>query len=174
MRIPIIGLLILAAPAAAVANNPKKTARLDVTSPSFENNEAIPVEYTCEGAQVAPPLSWSKVPKGTRSIAILVDDPEATNGTFTHWLVTNIPPTTSSTSTNGLPQQALESNNGKGEKGYTGPCPPSGTHHYHFQVFALDRTLPETMSRGDFMNAIAGHTLASGKLVGTYTKQPGR
>jgi Raf kinase inhibitor-like YbhB/YbcL family protein len=174
----LLGLLVLSIlPASALADTAKRTPRspasLDVTSTAFKNNEVIPSEYTCDGTGGAPPLSWSNVPAGTKSTAILVDDPDAPKGTFTHWLVTGIPATATSTS-GGLPSQAVESKNDKGTSGYTGPCPPSGRHHYQFHVYALDITLPKAMTRADFLNAISGHILATGQLVGTYQKHAGK
>src|SRR5262245_4923228 len=116
MRNTMIGLAVVtcvAAPALAddARSGPARTPEtLTVTSRAFQANEPIPSEHTCDGAQIAPPLSWSRVPAGTRSIAILVSDPDAPKGTFTHWLVTGIPPTTTST-TGRLPQGAVESKN---------------------------------------------------------------
>jgi Raf kinase inhibitor-like YbhB/YbcL family protein len=171
MRASILSVLVLAAaPTAAFAQG--KTHALDVTSTAFEKNAAIPVEYTCEGSNISPPLAWSTVPTGTKSIAILVEDPEATRGTFTHWFVTGIEPTTTSLGKEGnLPTGALAMKNDKGETGYAGPCPPTGMHHYHFRVFALDVAKVKATSRAAFLSEIKGHTLASGDLVGTYEKQ---
>ena len=170
MRASILPVLVLAAaPTAAFAG---KTHALEVTSTAFGKNEAIPVEYTCEGGNMSPPLAWSAVPATTKSIAILVEDRDAPRGTFTHWLVTGISPTTTSLGKEGnLPTGAVVMKNDKGETGYAGPCPPSGTHHYHFRVFALDLAKVKAMSRADFLIEIKGHTLASGDLVGTYAKQ---
>jgi Raf kinase inhibitor-like YbhB/YbcL family protein len=161
---------------AVFADPPKRTAAtLQVHSSAFNNNGAIPEEYTCEGAEVSPPLAWSAVPSRTKSIAILVEDPDAPKGTFTHWLVTGIPPTTTSLDQGAaLPAGAIVSKNDKGAAGYAGPCPPSGRHHYKFQVFALDIGLPKGLTRLDLASAIKGHVLASGMLVGTYQKQAGR
>src|SRR5260370_127745 len=99
-------------------------AQMSVTSSAFESGAAIPSEYTCDRGEKTPPLSWSNVPTGTKSIAILVDDPDAPNGTFTHWMVTNIPPSQTSLSAGGsLPQGAMAAKNGKGTTGYAAPCP---------------------------------------------------
>lgn len=148
------------------------TRTLTVTSDAFQANQAIPSEYTCDGGEQTPPLSWSGVPRDAKSVAVLVEDPDAPKGTFTHWIVTNIPPSETSLPANGsLPQGAVAAKNDKGATGYAAPCPPSGTHHYHFRVFALDRTLAQPASRADFMKAIQGHVLAQGDLVGTYTRQ---
>lgn len=162
--------LALAALSSYAEANMSKT--LTVTSTAFEAGKAIPAEYTCDGGEKTPPLSWSNVPAQAKSIAILVEDPDAPKGTFTHWMVTNIPPTETSLSENGsLPQGAVAAKNDKGATGYAGPCPPSGTHHYHFRVFALDKTLAHTTSRAEFLHAIKGHVLAQGDLMGTYSHQ---
>jgi hypothetical protein len=166
-----ISLLLVALPALAAAN-PMNNKSLTVSSDAFKPNAAIPAEYTCEGGEKTPPLSWSGVPSDAKSIAILVEDPDAPKGTFTHWIVTNIPPSESSLSANGaLPQGAVAAKNDKGATGYAAPCPPSGTHHYHFHVFALDKTLAQPATRAAFMNEIKGHVLAQGELVGTVSKR---
>ena len=166
MRSTIIGLFLLSAPA-ALADTPRPSAEtLAVTSSAFTNNQSIPREYTCDGVEIAPPLSWSRVPTATQSVAILVDDLDARH--FTHWLVTGISPSTTTTS-NGLQTSASESMNDKGSTGYAGPCPTAGTHRYEFRVYALDTTLPKSLTRADFTSYITGHVLASGRLVGTYT-----
>lgn len=172
MRSSILSLVILSlVPAIAQASPRAKgaPAALEVTSPAFDDGAPIPKEYTCDGDQLSPPLAWSKAPAGTQSIAILVEDPDAPKGTFTHWLVTGIAPTvTSLRRGTALPDGAIAAKNDKDQAGYTGPCPPSGQHHYRFSVFALDTTLPSKLDRVDFRRAIDGHVLAAGVLVGTY------
>ncbi len=144
---------------------------LQVTSPAFRADEAIPPEYTCDGRSITPPLAWSTVPSNTRSIAVLVEDPDASRGSFTHWLVTGIPPTTTALSKDDkLPDGAMVGRNGKGVFGYTGPCPSSGRHHYYLRVYALDMEIARPESRSVFLAAIDGHVLAEGELVGTYQK----
>jgi Raf kinase inhibitor-like YbhB/YbcL family protein len=161
-----IALCLVALPVLASAG-PNKT--LTVTSDAFKAGEAIPTEYTCEGASKAPPLSWSGVPSEAKSVAILVEDPDAPKGTFTHWIVTNIP--ASETSLSGaLPAGAMAAKNDKGAIGYAAPCPPSGTHHYHFHVFALDKTIEQPPNRAAFMKEMKGHVLAHGDLIGTVSK----
>lgn len=146
-------------------------APLTVTSSAFGTNESIPGEYTCFGDGKRPPLSWSNVPAGTKSIAVLVDDPDAPKGTFTHWIVTNIPPTTTSLPAGAaLPKGAIEGRNSKGSRGYIAPCPPSGMHHYHYFVYALDTKIAPAASRAELMKEIEGHILASGELVGMYER----
>jgi phosphatidylethanolamine-binding protein (PEBP) family uncharacterized protein len=149
--------LVIALVPTTLAAQPQARPTLDVTSSAFANNGAIPSDYTCDGGGMSPPLSWSKAPEGTKSIAVLVEDPDAPHGTFTHWLVTGIAPTATS-----LP---------RGAAGYTGPCPPSGRHHYLFRVFALDTTPASGLSRPQFLTAINGHVLATGQLVGTYQRK---
>jgi Raf kinase inhibitor-like YbhB/YbcL family protein len=154
---------------------PAVNSTLTVTSDAFKTNEAIPREYTCDGSQSTPPLSWSGIPSNAKSIAILVVDPDAPKGTFTHWIVTNLPPTATSLAENSaLPDQAIAAKNDSGTVGYTGPCPPSGTHHYHFNVYALDTKIGQPTGRADFMAEIKGHVLAQGELVGTYSRQAAR
>jgi Raf kinase inhibitor-like YbhB/YbcL family protein len=172
--------MIAAVPVSTLAQNPatapaktvkRAKASLKVTSTAFTANQAIPADYTCDGAQVPPPLAWSAVPKATRSIAVLVEDPDAPGGSFTHWLITGLPPTMTSLPTGGaLPEGAVAAKNGKGEPGYVGPCPPSGRHHYHFHVYALENTVPAPASKDDFLSASDGHVLAEGDLVATYQK----
>jgi Raf kinase inhibitor-like YbhB/YbcL family protein len=171
MRTSLFTLLCLAAvPASAHAN--KKPMNLTVTSTAFSANETIPAEYTCDGAENTPTLTWSEVPKNTKSVALLVEDPDAPKGTFTHWLVTNIEPTVTTIGPGtSIPEGAVAAKNDKGKEGYAGPCPPSGTHHYHFRVFALDKMIAPPTSRAAFLKEIKDHVLAEGELVATYTKQ---
>ncbi len=178
MRTSIFSLLFMATvPASTLADTSpqSKTASLTVTSSAFKANEAIPTEYTCDGAETSPSLSWSGVPADAKSIAILVEDPDAPEGTFTHRLVTDIPPTITSIDKGAsLPTGAMAAKNDKGNAGYAGPCPPTGRHHYHFRVYALDKTLGKVTSRSEFLSAIEGHVLAQGELVGTYQRQASR
>lgn len=144
---------------------------LEVTSSAFSANQALPPKYTCDGTQTTPPLAWSRVPAGTQSIAILVEDPDAPGGLFTHWLVTGIAPTTTALGAGAaLPQGATAARNGKGRLGYDGPCPPHGRHRYVFRVFALDTAVPPPRDRDAFLSAIHGHILAEARLVGTYQR----
>ena len=157
----------VALPAIAAA----EPATLQVTSSAFAANQPIPPRYTCEGTQVSPPLTWSGVPRGTESIAILVDDPDAPKGTFTHWLVTGIPPTRTSLAAGAeLPAGAMAAKNSKSEARYSGPCPAEGRHRYVFHVFALDIAIASPRTKDEFLASIDGHVLAEGQLVGTYQK----
>jgi len=165
MRKLIIGLCAIA-PAIARADIKK----LDVKSPAFTANGAIPTEYTCEGANQQPALEWGNVPAGTRTLAIIVEDPDAPKGIVTHWIVTNLPPSAMNVHNGSLPTGASMGTNEKGKAEYMGPCPPSGTHHYHFKVFALDTAMKANPTRTQLMAQMTGHVLAQGEIVGTYQK----
>lgn len=143
---------------------------LTVQSTAFKNDGKIPMQYSCEGKGINPPLTITGFPAATASFALIVDDPDAPNGTFDHWVIWNIPPT-GRIDENSVP--GVQGKNGRGENKYTGPCPPSGVHHYYFKVYALDikLDLPSSTDKKALMEAMIGHTLAKGELVGTYQKQ---
>ncbi|HEY1811428.1 MAG TPA: YbhB/YbcL family Raf kinase inhibitor-like protein [Kofleriaceae bacterium] len=144
---------------------------IEVTSAAFAADSAIPLEFTCEGDDVSPPLAWSRVRDGAQSIAILVEDPDAPNHPFTHWLITDLPATTTSLPRGAAPPRgASEATNDRGKRGYAGPCPPSGTHHYHFHVYALDTTIGCPSSKAEFLSKIRDHVVDEGELVATYAK----
>lgn len=145
---------------------------LRVTSTAFGPNGAIPIEYTQDGADTPPPLAWSEVPSGTKSVAILVEDPDAPRRTFVHWIVANIPPdVTELPGGDWLPPGAVEGMNDYGEESWRGPNPPAGRHRYVFRVFALDLAPRKPgITKPELMSAIKGHILAQGELVGTYDK----
>lgn len=169
MRI-YLSILLVAGVAQANVDDPVKPS-LEVRSPAFNPGGTIPVAYTCDGdAKAPPPLAWSKPPAGTRSLAILVADPDAPNATFTHWLVTGVPVTATKLRAR-LPRGAVAGRNDSGRAGWTPPCPPHGRHRYLFEVFALDTRLASTpQSRAELLHAIDGHVLAQGTLVGTYER----
>ena len=149
------------------------TLRLIVRSPAFGTNGIIPIEHAVEGFNVAPPLSWSTPPEGTRSIAIIVEDPDAPGRTFVHWIVVAIPPEVNSLPVGArLPEGAVHGSNDQGTLGWYGPNPPSGRHRYVFKVFALDNK-PATpgMTKYDLYTALEGHVLAQGELIGTYERK---
>ena len=150
---------------------------LDVTSSAFEEGGAIPARYTCDGLDISPPLSWSPVPNGTRSLALIAEDPDAPRGAFAHWVIYNLPPDTRRLpedvpNRQTLPGGALQGMNGAGSIGYTGPCPPGGTHRYFFKVYALDTELDlgAGAAKEDVVRAMEGHVLAEGRLLGTYQR----
>ncbi len=150
-----------------------------LTSLAFAQLAALPPRYTCEGANLAPPLSWSGVPSGTRSLALVVDDPDAPDPaapktTWVHWLVYNLPATAQGLPEGGkpLPAGAREGNNDWQKPGYGGPCPPVGRHRYFFKLYALDVRLPDLgpVTKGGLEKAMSGHVLGRAELVGTYQK----
>jgi Raf kinase inhibitor-like YbhB/YbcL family protein len=142
---------------------------LQITSPAFEPNQNIPGDYTCVYENSNPPLSIDGIPEGTKSLALILDDPDAPSGTFDHWIVWNIPP-----SQNKIAEHTtlgVEGLNSDQQHGYTGPCPPPGKpHHYNFRVFALDTMLGlgANSNKKDLERAIKGHVIAEGKLVGLF------
>ena len=142
---------------------------LKVSSSAFGENKMIPSLYSCEGKNINPPLKISGLPSTAKSLAIIVDDPDAPKSTFVHWVVWNINPITS-IDENFV--SGVEGNNGAGKMGYTGPCPPSGTHHYHFKVYALDTMLDLKAGADDksLLNAMDNHIVGYGELIGLYAK----
>ncbi|MBS1525492.1 MAG: YbhB/YbcL family Raf kinase inhibitor-like protein [Bacteroidetes bacterium] len=161
--------LIFLAMATALTSLTDK-AQLTITSSSFSNNGKIPKKYTCQGEQVSPPLHISGIPSGAKSLALILHDPDAGHqGGFTHWVMWNLP--TDGNIPEGF-KGAVQGHNGAEKAGYIGMCPPSGVHHYHFMVYALDKQLSiaETTDKAGLEKAMAGHILAQGDLIGLYEK----
>ena len=152
--------------------SPAEEAKIIVDSSVFKPGAMIPKQFTCKGANVNPPLHFQGVPRGAKSLALIVDDPDAPTGLFTHWLVWNIDAVTSQLSTNSVPAGAVQGTNDFGKVGYGGPCPPSGTHRYFFRIVALDRTLDlkSGAKRKELEKAFAGHALARGELMARYSR----
>ena len=154
--------------------NPQENevSNMKITSPAFSHNESIPSEFTCDGANKPIPLSISGVPKNAKELALIVDDPDAVRGTFTHWVMWNISPNTTQI-TDGKSQGAKLGNNGAGRPGYIGPCPPSGTHRYFFKLYALDvnLNLPDSASKEDLEKAIQNHIMEKAELIGLYRRK---
>jgi Raf kinase inhibitor-like YbhB/YbcL family protein len=149
-------------------------ASIAVTSKSFATSGAIPVDYTCDGADRSPQLTWSAPPAGTKSLAIIVDDPDAPGGDFTHWLVYNLHADTLALAEASDPGElgASVGINGFNRQAYSGPCPPRmEVHHYFFRVFALDALLDAKpgSNRETVDAAMSGHVLAEGALVGIFS-----
>ena len=144
-------------------------AGLTVKSPAFETNRLIPAKYTCEGDEVNPPLTIEGVPPGTKTLPLIIDDPDAPRGTFDHWVVWDTSPA-GKIAENSVP--GTEGLNSAGERGYMGPCPPSGTHRYFFKVYALDTKLGLKLDarKRDVEKAMENHVLAKGELVGLYSR----
>lgn len=145
-------------------------AQLRISSPDFRDDSPIPVRFTCDGANVSPALAWSGVPAGTAELALVVDDPDAPNDTFTHWVVVGIRPDVTGSEQGSPPSGGREVANDTGKSAYFGPCPPSGTHHYRFTVYALPRPLgPAAGDRlPDVLDAVRNSATAQAQLVGTY------
>lgn len=143
-----------------------------LSSSAFVHEGMLPSKYTCDGEDMSPPLSWSGVPEGTRSLALTMDDPDAPRGTWDHWVAFNISPTLHGVEEGTEPSGVAGKNSG-GKKGYGGPCPPSGTHRYFFHLYALDTELPleEGATKQDVLAAMEGHVLGSAELMGTYQRQ---
>jgi Raf kinase inhibitor-like YbhB/YbcL family protein len=145
-------------------------AELSVKSPVFEANKQIPRKYSCDGDDINPPITIEGVPKEAKTLALIVDDPDAPMGTFDHWIVWNIPLSNSKIGENSVP--GIEGLNGAWQRGYMGPCPPSGTHRYFFKVYALDAELKlgTGSKKKDVEKAMQRHILAKGELIGLYSR----
>ena len=154
---------------------------LKVTSSAFQQGGAIPARYTCEGQDASPPLAWSGVPGNAKTIAMIVDDPDAPDPAkpqrvYVHWVVYNIPAAATSLVENaskaGMPKGAVQGKNDWGKAVYGGPCPPIGRHRYFFKFYALDTELSGigSVTKPDLENAMKGHIVDSGELMGTYQK----
>jgi Raf kinase inhibitor-like YbhB/YbcL family protein len=160
---------------------PNMTA-IHLQSPAFADGGAIPKLYTCDGKDISPPLEWSGVPGPARSLALVVEDPDAPRGTWTHWVLFDVPadlgslpeavPTDERVGLGAGGKAARQGRNDFGKVGYGGPCPPGGTHHYVFRIYALDVELglgPET-TREALLRSVKGHVLAEGRLTGLYSR----
>lgn len=145
---------------------------MKLTSPAFANNGAIPPEYTCDGDDLSPGLIISDVPSNAKSIALIMDDPDAPVGNWDHWVVFNIPPSANQLQ-KGKEPDGVAGKNSWGRAGYGGPCPPSGTHRYFFKLYALDimLNLPEGPAKKELEKAMQGHIVAQAQLIGTYRRR---
>ncbi len=154
-------------------HNSAEGAGLRITSPAFRHETMIPAVYTCQGRDVNPPLEISGIPQGTRSLVLIMDDPDAPGGTWVHWVVYDIPPV-ASIAEDSVPGK--EAGNSFGRVAYGGPCPPSGTHRYFFKLYALDVPRIEVPAEGlrlrklDVERAMRGHILDRAELIGLYRK----
>lgn len=145
---------------------------IEVASSDLLPGNEIPADYTCDGDDTAPTLSWSGVPGAAEALVLVLEDPDAPSGAFVHWLVAGIPPETERLLPGGVPAGAVQGTNGFGDTGYGGPCPPEGDepHRYVFRVLAVDAELglEEGFSRDDLTAALEGRAIAQGELVATY------
>ncbi len=154
---------------------PVETGPVIFASDAFSSGGEIPVEYSCDGDNISPPLAWSRLPAGTESLALTMDDPDA-NG-YVHWVMYNMPPDSSGLGADILPDEELDDGslqgvNSLGEIGYTGPCPPGGEHQYVFRIYALNAEidLGAGSTLAEVEAAIADHVLALSELVGTFSR----
>ena len=168
--------LMIAAPApppAEGAGAEGHSMSLKIESRSFASESTIPKQHTCDGADLSPALTWAGAPAGTKSFALICDDPDAPVGTWVHWVVWNIPPAATAVPAGSVPKGALQGTNDFGRRSYGGPCPPSGTHRYFFKLYALDTTLSlgSGTTKKELERAMAGHILAHAELKGTYRRR---
>lgn len=162
-------LFVMLAGATGMGSSP---ASIVISSPAFSSGGKIPQKYTCDGSNVNPPLQIKGVPETAKSLALIMDDPDAPGGVWVHWLVWNVDPKTTEFSEKSVPRDASQGTTDFGDAKYGGPCPPSGTHRYFFKVYALDTTLAlsGTSKKAALENAMSGHILAEGSLMGTYSR----
>jgi Raf kinase inhibitor-like YbhB/YbcL family protein len=145
---------------------------ITVTSSAFHEGARIPTRFTCDGSHTSPPVAWRGVPKDAKALALVVDDPDAPDGPFVHWVLLDISPSTTQVRQGAVPPGAVQAENGDGDASYTGPCPPSGTHHYRFTVYALKARagLENGVATDAALRAIETSATARGRLVGTYSR----
>lgn len=151
----------------------QKKQTMKISSPSFEQNSPIPSKFTCQGDNVNPQLNIEGVPSETKSLALIMDDPDAPRGTWVHWVVWNIEPDTKVIAENSIPPSCIEGLTDFGTQGYGGPCPPSGVHRYFFKLYALSDTLdlPKTTNKALLEKAMEGKIIAKAELIGNYQKK---
>lgn len=145
---------------------------MKISSNAFENNAQIPSKYTCDAENINPPLMISDIPADAKTLALLVDDPDAPVGDWVHWIAWNIPPTTTEITENSAPL-GIQGTTDFGKPGWGGPCPPFGTHRYFFKIYALNTelNLPASAKKADLLKAIEGHILDQAELIGLYQRQ---
>ena len=169
----LVGLALVARELLAVG-----LVSLKIEGPAFSDGGAIPSRYTCDGKDGSPELAFSGIPAGTKSLALICDDPDAPSGVFVHWVLFDLPPLAAKLpeSIPGIakpPTGGVQGKNDFGKIGYGGPCPPSGTHRYEFKLYALDTELklPAGSSKANVVAAMQGHVLAEAKLTGKYSRK---
>jgi len=145
---------------------------MKIESPNFINTQVIPAKYTCQGLNISPELNISDVPDDAKSLALIMEDPDAPSGVWTHWLVWNIDPSTKIISEDSIPNSAIQGNNTRSESKYTGPCPPNGAHRYFFKLFALKNklNLPEGSTKAELLSAMTDQIIEEAQLMGTFRK----
>ena len=166
-------LLLLLTGCQTQAIDTANAAKFKLSSPAFADNGSIPQRFTCQGDNVSPELNWSEAPANAKSFALIMDDPDAPGGTFTHWVLFDIPADQQQLAEGAKPI-GLGGNNGVNQTGYMGPCPPSGSHRYYFRLYALDvasLNLKEGASRSEVEAAMKGHVSGVAETMGRYEKQ---
>jgi len=150
---------------------------ITISSTAFKEGEMIPKKYTCDGENISPTLEWSNIPKGTKSLALIADDPDAPRGTWVHWVLFNIPSDMKGLPENVPPRSTLKNGarhgmNDSRKLGYDGPCPPGGTHRYYFKLYALsvDLALESGATKEQLLKAMEGQILGEGQLMGKYKR----
>ena len=151
--------------------------QMEITSQAFDEGGLIPAKYTCDGANISPPLKWSNGPEGTVTFAVICDDPDAPMGTWVHWVLFNLPSGVTELSEHIPPVEVLPDGSRQGRNdsrriGYNGPCPPGGTHRYYFKVYAVDKKLDNNpgITKSELLKAMKGHILSEGQLMGRYKR----
>ena len=181
-RHALLAALVLGLTASPACTGEKGTAAMQLTSPAFAPNGSIPARFTCDGDDISPPLAWSGAPQGTKSFALIVDDPDAPDPaapkmTWVHWVLYDIPAGTTAlaegAAKGGLPPGTRQGLNDWKRTGYGGPCPPKGRHRYFHKLYALDTTLGDLgrPTKAALEKAMQGQVLAQGELVGTYQRR---
>ena len=166
-------------PTEAPAEEEGETAmEMTITSPAFQEGEAIPVQFSCYGENFSPELAWSGVPEGTTSLVFILDDPDAPGGTWVHWVLFNLPAGTQGLDEKFPEDETLADGTRQGitdfgKTGYGGPCPPSGTHRYFFKIYALDKRIDDAaiIDKKKLLKLMEGHIIGQGQLMGKYKRQ---
>jgi Raf kinase inhibitor-like YbhB/YbcL family protein len=158
---------------AAIASLSAGVTKMKITSSAFQEGGTIPSKFTCDGADTSPPLHVGQVPATAKSLVLIVDDPDAPVGLFTHWIAWNIDPKTGEIPERSAPAKAVQGRNDFGKSGYGGPCPPGGTHRYFFRIYALDRELDLSAGskRRQLDDAMRGHIIGEGQLMARYSRK---
>lgn len=158
-------------------NYQTKNTEMKITSSSFKEGDLIPSKFTCDGENISPQMAWMDAPQGTKSFALIADDPDAPAGVWVHWVIYNIPPDTKELQEHTPKQKSIDNGALQGvndfrKTGYDGPCPPGGTHRYYFKLYALDISLdkPAGLSKQELLDAMEGHILSQSQLMGKYKR----
>ncbi len=169
----ILTVMILAASFSSATGKEKKMTGLKISSQAFVHNGYIPARYTCDGNDVNPPLEVANVPGEAKSLALIMDDPDAPIGMWVHWVAWNIDPATREIAEDSIPRSAVQGKNDWKRNSYGGPCPPSGVHRYFFKLYALDTrlNLGNGTTKKELEKAMQGHVLGSAELIGLYKRR---